>query len=113
MVRNFNLMQSFVCSVEYQATLIGEYTFNVLCHVENFKQPILVVITTEVVEVLPKVMYIDTEHQEMEIFENKDNIINVGQVRLIFTKKITLFETRFVISKNILVSITSTFSTEI
>lgn len=75
------LICEFIRSVEYKSSLIGEHIFDVQCQIENLSKPLNIFITVEVMELLSKLVYIDDDNKGIEMIENCDNVINVGQVR--------------------------------
>lgn len=64
----------------YKPTLVGEYTYNVQCQIEKLKKPVKLIVTAQVIEMLPKVIYIDTDGQQIEMDKNCDNIIEIEHV---------------------------------
>lgn len=68
------------CSIEYEASLVGEHNFKILCHVEKLKKPIKVMIMAQVKEVMSTVMYKDSEGLEMKVDELSCNSIQLNGV---------------------------------
>ncbi|KAJ8683417.1 hypothetical protein QAD02_019209 [Eretmocerus hayati] len=69
-------------NVVYNPTLVGKYTFNVLCEIEKLSKPVKISIVAEVIEISSKILYVDEDGQEISLNANSVRAIDIEELIL-------------------------------